>query len=317
MAELAPEISGRVRRLRRADAADGARRRNRRDHARHQRTRRLRHADLHQCRGQAARLAGIPSVLRGDGKARQADLGASLARRNFPDYQTEKKSLYEIWWTFGWAYETAAMMSRLVFSKILDDMPKLKVIVHHFGSIVPTLEGRVGPGWDQLGARTSDEDYGALLEEPEEAPDRLFQARLLPGHRDLHLRRRDEARLRLLRLRQGDLRVRLPVRSGKGHDVYPRDAAHSRQLRNAEGRSRQGLLPEPGTDHGQDVRQTWARAKRANRIQAKAGPDRCPAPLAFGCLPSMAAVRYASSAPMRRRPKSRSSRSGRLPTPAA
>ena len=31
---------------------------------------------------------------------------------NFPDYLDEKKSLYEIWWTFGWAYETAAMMSR-------------------------------------------------------------------------------------------------------------------------------------------------------------------------------------------------------------
>ena len=43
---------------------------------------------------------------------------------NFPDYLDEKKSLYEIWWTFGWAYETAAMMSRLVFSKILDDMPE-------------------------------------------------------------------------------------------------------------------------------------------------------------------------------------------------
>ncbi|HJS61640.1 MAG TPA: amidohydrolase family protein, partial [Pseudolabrys sp.] len=27
---------------------------------------------------------------------------------NFPDYLTEKKSKYEIWWTFGWSYETAA-----------------------------------------------------------------------------------------------------------------------------------------------------------------------------------------------------------------
>src|SRR5262249_56831633 len=74
---------------------------------------------------------------------------------NFPDYLDEKKSLYEIWWAFGWAYETAAMMARLVFSKIIDDHPDLKVIVHHFGSIVPTLEGRVGPGWDQLGPRTA------------------------------------------------------------------------------------------------------------------------------------------------------------------
>ena len=58
---------------------------------------------------------------------------------------TEKKSKYEIWWTFGWSYETAAAMSRLVFSKILDKYPKLKIITHHFGGIVPMLEGR-GPG---------------------------------------------------------------------------------------------------------------------------------------------------------------------------
>ncbi len=81
---------------------------------------------------------------------------------NFPDYLDEKKSLYEIWWTFGWSYETAAAMARLVFSKTLDRHPNLKLIVHHFGGIVPILEGRVGPGWDQIGARTSDEDYQAL-----------------------------------------------------------------------------------------------------------------------------------------------------------
>lgn len=99
---------------------------------------------------------------------------------NFPDYLDEKKSLYEIWWTFGWAYETAAMMSRLVFSKILDDMPKLKIIVHHFGSIVPTLEGRVGPGWDQLGTRTSDEDYVSLLKSLKKRPLDYFKHDFYP-----------------------------------------------------------------------------------------------------------------------------------------
>ncbi|MBV8420351.1 MAG: amidohydrolase family protein, partial [Hyphomicrobiales bacterium] len=33
---------------------------------------------------------------------------------NMPDYIDEKKSLYEIWWTFGWSYETATAMARLV-----------------------------------------------------------------------------------------------------------------------------------------------------------------------------------------------------------
>jgi aminocarboxymuconate-semialdehyde decarboxylase len=87
-----------------------------------------------------------------------------------PDYMDEKKSLYEIWWTLGWSYETAAAMSRLVFSKVIDNHPNLKIIVHHFGGIVPMLEGRIGPGWDQLGARTSDEDYVSLRKSLKKRP---------------------------------------------------------------------------------------------------------------------------------------------------
>jgi len=82
---------------------------------------------------------------------------------NFPDYLTEDKSKYEIWWTFGWPYDTSAMMARLVFGGYFDAFPNLKIITHHLGGMVPYLEGRVGPGWDQLGARTSDEDYSSVL----------------------------------------------------------------------------------------------------------------------------------------------------------
>jgi uncharacterized protein len=88
----------------------------------------------------------------------------------FPDYLTEKRSLYEIWWTFGWPYESSAAQARIVFSKMLDEMPNLKFIIHHAGGMVPFFEGRVGPGWDQLGARTSDTDYGALLKELKHRP---------------------------------------------------------------------------------------------------------------------------------------------------
>jgi aminocarboxymuconate-semialdehyde decarboxylase len=89
---------------------------------------------------------------------------------NFPDYLTEKKSKYEIWWTFGWSYETAAAMARLVYSKIMDKYPNLKIITHHFGGIVPMLEGRIGPGNDQLGARTSDEDLSLVLKSLKKRP---------------------------------------------------------------------------------------------------------------------------------------------------
>jgi len=39
---------------------------------------------------------------------------------NFPDYLTEKKSKYEIWWAFGWPYETSVAMARIVFAGYFD-----------------------------------------------------------------------------------------------------------------------------------------------------------------------------------------------------
>jgi aminocarboxymuconate-semialdehyde decarboxylase len=87
-----------------------------------------------------------------------------------PDYISEPKSLYEIWWAFGWSYETGCAMARLVFSKTLDKYEKLKIITHHFGGIVPMLEGRIGNGWDQLGTRTTDVDYVALRKSLKKRP---------------------------------------------------------------------------------------------------------------------------------------------------
>lgn len=89
---------------------------------------------------------------------------------DFPDYLTEQRSLYEIWWTFGWPYESSAAQARIVFSKMLDEMPNLKIIIHHAGGMVPFFEGRVGAGWDQLGARTSFTDYRPLLKELKRRP---------------------------------------------------------------------------------------------------------------------------------------------------
>ena len=87
-----------------------------------------------------------------------------------PDYLDEKKSLYEIWWTIGWSYETACAMLRLVYSKIMDNHPNLKIITHHFAGIVPMLEGRLGPGNDVMGNRTTDEDYVALRKSLKKRP---------------------------------------------------------------------------------------------------------------------------------------------------
>lgn len=83
--------------------------------------------------------------------------------QDFADYQTESRSEYEIWWTFGWPYETSAAMARMVFSRFFDRFPGLKVITHHAGGMVPFFEGRVGPGWDQMGKRTTDRDLAPTL----------------------------------------------------------------------------------------------------------------------------------------------------------
>jgi len=93
----------------------------------------------------------------------------------FSDYATEDKSKYEIWWTFGWPYETSAAMARIVFSGMFDRLPNLSVITHHCGAMVPFFEGRVAYGWDELGTRTADEDYGALLKQLAKRPVDYFR----------------------------------------------------------------------------------------------------------------------------------------------
>lgn len=93
----------------------------------------------------------------------------------FSDYKSEKKSKYEVWWTFGWPYETSAAMSHIVFSKMFEKLPNLKIITHHMGAMIPFFEGRVGPGWDQLGTRTDDEDYEGLLASMKKRPIDYFK----------------------------------------------------------------------------------------------------------------------------------------------
>jgi predicted TIM-barrel fold metal-dependent hydrolase len=102
-------------------------------------------------------------------------LHPSRGANDITDYKTETKSKYEIWWTFGWPYETSAAMARLVFSGMMDRLPELKVLAHHLGAMVPYFEGRVGPGWDQLGKRTSDEDYTKVLEGLKKRPFDYFK----------------------------------------------------------------------------------------------------------------------------------------------
>jgi len=109
---------------------------------------------------------------------RQYDLPIWLhpvRRSSFPDYPGEAKSKYEIWWLFGWPYETSACMARMVFSGMFDKLPGMKVITHHLGAMAPYFDARIALGMDQMGTRTPDEDYVGLRARMAKAPVDYFR----------------------------------------------------------------------------------------------------------------------------------------------
>lgn len=90
-----------------------------------------------------------------------------------PDYPTESKSRYEIWWCFGWPYDSSVAMARLVFSGLFDRHPDLRIVTHHMGAMIPYFAGRIAQGWGlEMGARTPPADAdllpGPLLRRPED-----------------------------------------------------------------------------------------------------------------------------------------------------
>ncbi len=83
-----------------------------------------------------------------------------------PDYPTFDKSHFEIWWCFGWPYESSAAMSHLVFSGLFDRHPHLRIVTHHMGVMIPYFAGRIEQGWDlEMGTRTPPAD-ARLLPKP-------------------------------------------------------------------------------------------------------------------------------------------------------
>jgi uncharacterized protein len=75
---------------------------------------------------------------------------------NFPDYAGEQASEAEIWFSFGWPYETTACMTRLIYSGIFDELPDLKIITHHMGGMIPYFAGKIGLGFRQIFFGTSE-----------------------------------------------------------------------------------------------------------------------------------------------------------------
>jgi aminocarboxymuconate-semialdehyde decarboxylase len=60
-----------------------------------------------------------------------------------PHYANETRSKYYEFQVFLWPYETTIAMNRFVFGGILEKYPKLKIITHHCGAMIPYFEGRI------------------------------------------------------------------------------------------------------------------------------------------------------------------------------
>ena len=69
---------------------------------------------------------------------------------NHADYATESASEDEIWFTFGWPYETTACATRLIYSGLFDELPDLKIITHHMGGMIPYFAGKIELGFSQI-----------------------------------------------------------------------------------------------------------------------------------------------------------------------
>ncbi len=103
----------------------------------------------------------------------------------FADYATETASENEIWFSFGWPYETTACMTRLIYSGIFDELPGLKIITHHMGGMIPYFSAKINLGFRQIFFGTPDrnpvaEDAG-LKKHPREYYKMLYADTALSG----------------------------------------------------------------------------------------------------------------------------------------
>jgi aminocarboxymuconate-semialdehyde decarboxylase len=91
------------------------------------------------------------------------------------DYPGEPKSKYEIWQVLGWPFETSVAMARIVFSGLLARLPKMRIITHHCGGMIPFFAGRAETLWAQLGSRSAESDEADVLKKLGKPPIEYFK----------------------------------------------------------------------------------------------------------------------------------------------
>lgn len=64
----------------------------------------------------------------------------------FPEYEGERASKYQFFQVYSWLLDTTLAMHRIVFSGVFERHPRLKLVAHHAGALVPLYCGRVDIG---------------------------------------------------------------------------------------------------------------------------------------------------------------------------
>lgn len=91
-----------------------------------------------------------------------------VREHDYADYRTENRSLYRIAGMLGWPYETSVAMVRLAMSGILERFPRLKLITHHCGGMVPYYSERIVQFLDSDEARGNADYRQGLTKSPVE-----------------------------------------------------------------------------------------------------------------------------------------------------
>jgi predicted TIM-barrel fold metal-dependent hydrolase len=98
------------------------------------------------------------------------------------DYADESESKYLIWHLWGLLYETTISMTRLVFSGVLEKYPKIKIITHHCGAMVPFFSERIVNNYNRSEMRDKKNFTAGLTEPPIEYFRRFYNDTAIQGN---------------------------------------------------------------------------------------------------------------------------------------
>ena len=99
-----------------------------------------------------------------------------------PDYPDETESKYLIWHLWGLVVESTNTMTRLVFSGLFEKYPKLKIIIHHCGAMVPYFSERIVNHYNQSEMRNKTHFTVGLTETPDAYFRRFYTDTALIGN---------------------------------------------------------------------------------------------------------------------------------------